>query len=130
MREVFVCREKCQVVPNGELSKQRIDGTDLDTCTATFISQSRRINVIFPIRLQQRQSGEAFDDLSLRLGTREPLQKLLQNQPCGDYDFCPEQGILEFLHLRFAGVGVTAKSQGPNACVNQQRHLLRDRSAL
>lgn len=74
MREIFVCGEKRQVVPNGELCKQCINSADLNTRLATCISQSGSTDVIISIGLKQRQGGETFDDLSLGFGTREALQ--------------------------------------------------------
>lgn len=130
MREVFVCGEERQIVPDGELRKQCVNGADLDTRFATCISQTCSTDVIISIRLEQGQSGKTFDDLSLRLGTRETLQKLLKDEPCGYHNVCPEQGFFEFVDFRFGSFNITAKSQRPNACVNEQRHLRRDRSAL
>ena len=117
-------------MPDGELCKQCVNGADLHTRFATCISQTRSTDVIISIRLKERQGGEAFDDLSLRLGTRETLQKLLKDQPCGYHDVCPEQGIFEFVHFRFGSLNIAPKSQRPNTCVNEQRHFRRDLSAL
>lgn len=74
MREVFVCGEKRQIVPNGELCKQCINSADLNARLATYISQARSTDVIISIGLKQRQCGKALDDLSLGFGTRESLQ--------------------------------------------------------
>jgi hypothetical protein len=74
MREIFVCGEERQIVPDGELREQRINGADLNTSLATCISQNRSTDVIVSIGLKQRQGGEALDDLSLSFGTRETLQ--------------------------------------------------------
>ncbi len=74
MREVFVCGEERQIVPDGELRKQCINSADLNTCSATCILQGCSTDVIISIGLKQRQGGKAFDDLSLGFGTREPLQ--------------------------------------------------------
>ena len=58
-----------------ELDERRItDLADLNARLATCISQGCRTDVIISIGLQQRQCGKAVDDLSLGLGTREPLQ--------------------------------------------------------
>lgn len=74
MCEIFVCGEECQIVPDGELCKQCINGSDLNSRLATCISQNRSTDVVISIGLKQRQGGEAFDDLSLGFGTRETLQ--------------------------------------------------------
>lgn len=117
-------------MPDGELRKQCVNGADLDPRLATCISQTCSTDVIISIRLKQRQGGEPFDDLSLRFGARETLQKLLKDQSGSYHDLRAEQGIFELVHFRLDSFNITAKSQRPNACVNEQRHLRRDRSAL
>jgi len=72
--EVLVCCKQRQIVPDGQLRKQCINGADLNTRSATGVSQSRRTDVIVSIRLEQRQSGKPLDDLSLCFGSREALQ--------------------------------------------------------
>jgi hypothetical protein len=74
MREIFVCGEECQIVPNGELCKQCINGADLNTRQAACVSHNRSTDVIVSIGLKQRQGGKALDDLSLGFCTRETLQ--------------------------------------------------------
>jgi hypothetical protein len=74
MREIFVCGEECQVVPDGQLCKQCIDGADLNTRLAACVSQNRSTDVIVSIGLKQRQGGKALDDLGLGFGSRETLQ--------------------------------------------------------
>ncbi|MEI2623494.1 MAG: hypothetical protein V9G23_06050 [Giesbergeria sp.] len=128
--KIFVCGQERQVVPDGELCKQGINGPHLNTCFATCVSQDRSADVILSIGRKQRQGSETFDDLRLGFWAREPLQQLLKNQTCGDHDVRAEQGVLELLHLRFGGFNITAKSQRPNAGIDKQRHLWRDRSAL
>lgn len=117
-------------MPNGELRQQRINGSYLNSRFATCIAQPRGIDVIVPIRLKQRQRSKAFDNLGLRLRTREPLQKLLQDEPRRDHNVSSEQGVFEFLHLGFRALSITAKGQRPNACIDEHRHFWRDRSAL
>jgi len=73
-------------VPDGELGKQGINGSHLNTCFATCVSQGRGADVILSIGRKQRQGGETFDDLRLGFGAREPLQQLLKNQACGNRD--------------------------------------------
>lgn len=87
--------------------------------------------MIISIRLQQWQCGEPIDDLGLRLGSSEALQQFLKHQSGSDDYVYSEQGISELLHLWLSGFYITTESQGPNACIDEQRHLLwRDRSAL
>ncbi|MEF7616267.1 hypothetical protein V4F39_20300 [Aquincola sp. MAHUQ-54] len=130
MHEVLVRREKREVVPNGELRKQSINGAHLNACSTTCIPQVGCANVIVSIWLEQWQGGESFDDLGLGFCARETLQELLQNQARRDDDIGPEQGIFEFLDLGFGSFYVAAKGQGPDARIHEQCHLPRDRSAL
>jgi hypothetical protein len=71
MPEVLVRGEERQIVPDGELCKQRNDGTDLYACLATCVSQNRGAYMIVAISLRQRQGGETFDDL------RSGIQRVL-----------------------------------------------------
>ena len=52
VREVFVCGEERQIVPDGELCKQCINSADLNTGLATCISQGRSTDVIISIGLK------------------------------------------------------------------------------
>ncbi len=123
VREVLVCGEQDQIVPDGKLRKQRIDGADLHTRLPTRSSQRRSADMIIPIRLEQRQCGEALDDLSLRFGSREALQQLLKHEPGGYYDVRSEQSFFELLHFWFSGVDISTQCQRPDAGINEQRHL-------
>ena len=128
--EVFVCREERQLVAYAELRKQRIDRADLDTGLSTRIAQAGRTDVVFPVGLKQRQSGEPLDDLAARLGAREPLQEFLENETRREDDVGTEQGILQLAHLRPSGLPIAAKGKRPNAGIDQESHFRRDRSAL
>jgi hypothetical protein len=86
MCEIFVRREQYDIVPNAKLRKQGIDGTELDSCAAASVAQGGRVDVIIPIGLEERQCCEALNNLGLRLGTKEALQKLLQDQSSGHND--------------------------------------------
>jgi len=86
MREVLVCSEERQIVADAELCKQRIDRANLDTGLATRIAQASCTDMVFPVGLKQRQSRETLDDLGTRLGTRETLQELLEDETRCDND--------------------------------------------
>jgi hypothetical protein len=130
MREVLVRGEERQVVTDAQLGKQCIYGADLDTSLAACIAQGRGIDMVGAVWLKQWQGGKVFDDLGLRLWTREALQELLENQACCDDHVRAEQGIFELVHLWLSSLGVTPKCQRPDTRVNQEGHLRRDRSAL
>lgn len=67
--EVFIRGEESQMVANAQLGEQCVNSADLNAGLAARIANSCRANVIVPVGLQQRQGGEAFDDLRLRLGS-------------------------------------------------------------
>ena len=117
-------------MPDAKLREQRINGADLDTGLAAGITQGCSTDLVVPIGLKQGQSSKTFDDLRLRLGARKALQQLLKNQAGRDDDLRTEQGLLELVDLWFGSVRITAKSQRPDAGVNQKGHQRRDRSAL
>jgi hypothetical protein len=64
MSEVFVGGQKCQIVPDCQLCKQRINRADLHACLTTGIPQGCRADVVISIGLKQGQGSEALDDLS------------------------------------------------------------------
>jgi len=73
-------------VAHAQLSKQSVDGAQLDASFAARIAQGCGTDMVFPVWLKQRQSGKAFDDPGLRFRTGEALQELLEDQACGDDD--------------------------------------------
>lgn len=109
-------------MPNAELGKQRVDRADLHAGLAAGVAHGCGVDVVIPIGLNQRQGGEAFDDLRPRLGTRETLQQFLQDKSRRDDDLRTQQGLREFLHLWPGGLDVTAKRQRPNAGIDQKAH--------
>ena len=72
------------------LGQQRIDRADLDTGLATRVAQAGGTDMILAVGLEERQSGEALDDLGARLGPRKALQEFLENQPRRGDDFRTE----------------------------------------
>ena len=65
---------------DAELRKQRIDGIDLHTVAATFVSEIGRRNVIFAFRNEPRKRTEAFENCCSPARPVNPLQKFLQDQ--------------------------------------------------
>jgi len=117
-------------VAHAQLGKECVDGADLDAGLATSIAQACRANVVVAIWLKQRQSCKAFDDLSLRFRAGEALQEFLKNQTRCHDDFRAEESLFEVVHLWLGSLCVTPKCEGPDARINQDGHLRRDRSAL
>ena len=62
MDEVIVSRQQGQVMADTELRKHSIDGPDLNACPTAQVAQLRGIDMVLPVRAEQRQSGKSFDD--------------------------------------------------------------------
>ena len=120
MAEINVGGEQRQLVTNAKMRKQCIDRTRLDSARTTQISQFRSSNVIFPVGIQERKCGKAFDDLPFVLGTRESLQEFLQDQPRAQNPIARFEGLNERVHLRDIGRSVTTQQQRPDAGVNEK----------
>ena len=82
--EVLVSSEQHHLVSNAKLGKQCINGADLYSSPAACVAQSRRVDMVIPVRMEQRHRCKSLYNLSLRFWTMETLQKLLQNQPGSD----------------------------------------------
>lgn len=117
-------------MPDAQLSKQCVDGANLHAASAAGSAQGCCSDVVVAIWLKQREGSESIDDLGPVPGTREALQQFLENQACRDDDLRTEQRVSELLDLWLGGFSIAAKRQRPNARVDQQGHLPRDRSAL
>ena len=86
--------------------------------------------MILSVGLYERKCGKALDNLSLRLRSSETLQQFLQHEAGGDDYVITLEGVFEGLNLRFGCLGIASKGQGPDACVNEDCHARRERSAL
>gem|GEM_PF-4254948 len=78
--KVVVGRQQRQSVTDAELREQSVDGADLHTGATAAITQFRGVNMILPVRGEERQGREPVDDVFTRTRTCEPLQQFLQNQ--------------------------------------------------
>lgn len=97
---MIVRAQEREIVPNAQLGEQRIDRTDLDTCSATLVSELRRRDMGLAIGLQQRKRREALDDLLARLGPGESLKQFLENHSRRDDDIRAHERVLELLNFR------------------------------
>lgn len=75
--EVDVRREHQEFVPDAKLRVERVDGSYLHSIAPTCIPQFGRGNMIFPIRYDQGERGEAIHDGFPGLRAREALKQLL-----------------------------------------------------
>lgn len=89
-------------MPNAQLGEQRIDRTDLGTCSATLVPEVGRCDVVLAIRLQQRQRREALDDLPTRLWPGESLKQFLENNSRRDDDIGAHERAFELLNFRLS----------------------------
>lgn len=128
--EIPIRGEQHEIVANAELSEQRVDRSNLDAAPAASVPQGGRSDVILAIRLEERQDSEALHDQSLCSGTREALQKLLENETCRDDDVRPEQSLFQLTDLGLESVDIATKRKRPDARIDEKVHLPRDRSVL
>ena len=127
--KVSVGSQHSEIVTETELSKQRVDRTDLNSSAAAFVPQFGRVYMVKPVGNQQRQRGEAIEDLCSVPRSREALQKLLQNQP-GREDFLAGfDRADEFPRLLRQNTRIAPESQRPDAGVDKEAQW-RERSAL
>jgi hypothetical protein len=94
-REVVVRRQQLQVVADAKLREQRVDRADLNASASALITQVSCADVVFAIRDDKRQRSKPLDDVSVRAGPVEALQKLLQNEPGGHHEFGATERIAE-----------------------------------
>ena len=82
--EISISRQHRQLVAQAELCQKGIDRANLDTRTATFVAQLRRLDVIGPVGGKHRQRSEAIEDAGTVARSGEALQQLLQYKTGGD----------------------------------------------
>src|SRR5213592_2333848 len=83
MDEVVVGREQGQVMPYAKLRQQRINRAHLNAGATTAIAQLRSVDVILPVRAEERQCGKALDDVLASARAGETLKQFLQYEPGG-----------------------------------------------
>lgn len=81
--EILVGRQHCQLVPDAELSKQRVEGADLDAAPPTAVPQIGGLPMIFAIGIEKRNRAEPIEDLRGRPRPGKALKQFLQDQPGG-----------------------------------------------
>lgn len=128
-REVLVRRQHRQLVPDAELSKESVDGADLDAPAPACRANVGSSDVVVAIRHEQRESGESVDDPFAGPGAAEALEQLLEDEP-GRHDLLsvferPGESVDGGKRRR----PVAPKRERPDARLDEQRQA-RERSAL
>ena len=127
--EIVVGCQQGQAVANAELRDHGIDRADLQAGAAAAIAQFRSIDVILPVRSQQRKRRKTVNDVLSRLRAGKSLQQFLQDET-RDYDsFSTFQRVTQYANLRGGRNLVAAERERPDARIDEQRHR-RERSAL
>jgi len=118
--KIAIRREHGQIVAHTKFCQKRIDGADLHAGAPTSIAQFGRVNMVLPVRDDERQGGETIEYLRPRPRPRETLQQLLQDQSGRQDDILALQGApqrADFGRLRRA---IPAERQRPYARVDEQ----------
>lgn len=74
MDKVIVSRQQRQVMADAELRQQSIDSPDLHACAAAQVAQLRGVDMILPVRAEERQCGKSFDNGLARAWAGKTLQ--------------------------------------------------------
>ena len=91
--KVVIGRQQRQFVTNAELREQGVDGADLHTRATAAIAQFRGVDVILPVRSEERQGREPVDEVFARTRAGKPLQQFLQDEPRGHDGFAAFKGV-------------------------------------
>jgi hypothetical protein len=127
--EIVVGCQQHQVVTNAQLRDYRVDRADLQAGAAATIAQVRSVDVIQPVRSQERQRRKTVDDVLSRLRTGKSLQQFLQDQTRDHNGFTTFERVAQYANLRGGRNLVSAERERPDARIDEQGHR-RERSAL
>ena len=116
-------------MPDAELGDDRVDCANLHAGSAACVSQGGCGDMVLPVRLDQGERGESFDDLRVGPGSCEALKQFLQDQAGGDDDIASGESLFERLDLRFFSLDISPECERPDAGIDKEGHL-RERSAL
>ena len=85
-------------MPDAKLGEQGVDGADLHAGATAAIAQIRGVDVILPVRCDERQRREPLDDVFARTRAGESLQQFLQDQSRSHDDFTDLKGAAKRAH--------------------------------
>ena len=127
--EIVVGRKHRQAVSETKPREQRVDRSGLNSCAPAVIAQSGSFDVIRSIRNEERNRGEAIQDLRLGFRAQEALQKLLEDEARGENQFAGLDRPDQRPHFTCRRWGLAPKGERPDTGIDEQAHL-RLRSAL
>ena len=128
-REVSVRRQQGQFVAYAQLAQQRVDRPNLDAGPPANVANFRGIDVVLPVRHQERQGRESPHDVLAGTRAGKALQQFLQHQASGDNRIAAVDRGSMCKHLGTRNRCVPTKSERPDAGVDQHGHR-REGSAL
>lgn len=123
--EVQIGGEQYELMPDTQLSNQRINRTGLNAALAALVSNLRCGDMIVPVRSEEGKGGEVFDDLQSSPGTRETLEQFLKYQPRRENPIPSLKRTNERAHLWRVTRLVAPQEQRPDAGVDEQTHATR-----
>lgn len=127
--EIVVGCQQHQVVTNAELRDYRVDRADLQAGAPATIAQFRSVDVIQPVRSQERQRRKTVNNVLSRPRAGKPLQQFLQDQTRDYNRFTTFERVAQYANLRDGRNLVAAERERPDARIDEQDHR-RERSAL
>jgi hypothetical protein len=120
MPEVVVGREHRKVMTKAKLGKEGVDRSSLNACSSAAVSQLGGFSMILAIRREERYCGKAVQNLRASLWTRETLQKLLENEACGQKHLACLDGADKRVHFLGLRRWAAPKRKRPNAGIDQE----------
>jgi hypothetical protein len=129
MRKVSIGGQQGELASDAHLRDQCIDRADLHTRSPALVAQLRGGDVIVTVRMHERQRTEPLHDRRPGLGAGKALQQFLKDQAGGHHQLNAGQGVRQHGDFGHHGGRVAAKSERPDARIDEQTHF-RDRCAL
>jgi len=97
--EIAVGAQQRKLVTNAELCNRRVDRADLHPCTTASIAQICSVDVILPVRGEERHGRKPVDDVLTRARAGKSLKQFLQDET-GDHDgLTAFKCVAQFAHL-------------------------------
>ena len=127
--KIVVGGQQHQIVTNAELGNHGVNGAYLQPSPTTSIAQICSIDVILPVRGQERQGAKPVNDVLTCPRAGKSLQQFLQDETADHDGFAAFESVAQHVHLGSSGSLVAAECERPDAGIDEQGHR-RERSAL